>query len=122
MNHYAILKQLGTNAFFWTGIMAIVLTLLESNYYFLLFFIGLVAFNFCIILLVNRFAPQVLKLQDGPREGEIAFSLKPVNYPKVLDEEKREYLPEYIHLDIMSSGRKIFAGDLGRNMMKQLRD
>ncbi len=122
MNYSILLKQLGVNALFWTGIMAIVLTLFQSDYYLLLFFVGLVAFNFAIILIVNKFMPKMLKIQDESANGEIAFSLKPINYPKVLDEEKREYLPEYIHLDIMSSGRKIFAGDLGRNMMKQLRD
>ncbi len=122
MNYSAILKQLGVNALFWTGIMAVAFTLLENNYYFLLFFVGLVVFNFALILLINRFAPKMLKIQDSATAGEIAFSLTPITYPKVLDEEKHAYLPEYIHLDIMSSGRKIFAGDLGRAMMKQLRD
>ncbi len=122
MKYEAVLKQLGVNALFWTGIMAIVLTLFQSDYYLLLFFVGLVVFNFAIILLVNKFAPKMLKIQEGTTDGEIAFTLKPVTYPKVLDEEKREYLPEFIHLDIAKDRRVIFAGDMARSVLKQLRD
>lgn len=64
----------------------------------------------------------MLKIQEGTTDGEIAFTLKPVTYPKVLDEEKREYLPEFIHLDIAKDRRVIFAGDMARSVLKQLRD
>ncbi|MFH1246961.1 MAG: hypothetical protein V1644_01140 [Candidatus Micrarchaeota archaeon] len=124
MKNAPVLKQLGVNALFWTGIMAIILTLLQSDYYFLLFFIGLVAINFAIILLIQKFAPKLLKIHEinSAEGGELAFNLKPVKYPKVLDEEKHAYLPEYIHLDIAKDQRIIFAGDMARNMLKQLRD
>lgn len=121
MKHFDVLKQLGVNALFWTGLLASALTALQGNYYFVLFFAGLVVINFAIIILVEHFWPRALRIEEFGNGG-LVFLMKPVTYPKVLDEEKRAYLPEFIHLDILSSGRKVFAGDLGRGVMKQLRD
>ncbi len=122
MKYNNVLKQLGANALFWTGIVAIILTFLQGNTYFLLFFAGLVIFNFAIIILIEKLAPNLLKIEAIQEQPGLVFKLKPVKYPKVLDEEKREYLPEFIHLDIANDKRVIFAGDLARTALKNLRD
>ncbi|MFH0713188.1 MAG: hypothetical protein V1722_01515 [Candidatus Micrarchaeota archaeon] len=122
MNYNSTLKNLGVNALFWTGIVAIALTLLEENYYFLLFFVGLVVLNFVILLVVNKFAPNAIKIENIVNHGQVVFKLKPLRYPQVLDEEKNKYVPELIHLDIANNKGVIFAGDVGRSVLKQLRD
>lgn len=121
MNKIHVVKQLGANALFWTGIVAIILTAIQGDYYFALFFAGLTALNFAILLIVEKALPNALRIEQ-PENNGLVFKMKPIKYPKVLDEEKHGYLPEFIHLDILSSGKKIFAGDLGRSVMKQLRD
>ena len=102
MKHVFVLKQLAVNAMFWTGILAVLFTVFEGNYYFALFFAGLVILNFAIMLLVEKMWPNAIRMMDGVESNGLVFKMKPVKYPKVLDDEKREYLPEFIHLDILS--------------------
>ena len=123
MDYSNLLKQLSINAVFWTGIAAIIITAVRADYYFALFFIGLVVLNVVILLTVEKLAPGAIKLdKETSSTNEFSFRIKPVKYPKVLDEEKREYLPEFIHLDITRNKQLIFGGDLARNVLKQLRD
>ncbi len=116
-----IFKELAINALFWTGIVAIILTLFESNYYFLLFFIGLFLFNLLVIFIVQKLAPELMS-KENISLGPLQFRLKPIAYPKILDEERRAYLPEFIHLNITSGSHVLFAGNLARGVVKQLRD
>ena len=125
MNYNHLVKHLSANALLWTGIAAIALTLLEGSFYFLLFFAGLVALNFCLIMILNQIAPGLLKHEfrgangANSSNGNIAFKFSPLKYPKVLDEETREYVPELIRIDINSGSQTIFSGNMARNALKQ---
>ena len=54
MNQFNLVKQLAINALFWVGIVAIVLSLLAGSLYFLVFFAGLILFNFVIVNLLSN--------------------------------------------------------------------
>ncbi len=122
MNYAQTAKELAVNAVFWTGLLAIILTLFEQQYEYALFAIGLIALNFAIILFVRWIAPAAFAREYNQANGELGFRVKPVQYPKVLDEDKRQYLPEFIHLDITTNKQLVFTGNLARNALKQLRD
>ncbi len=124
MKHSNALKQLAINAVFWTGIAAIIITAVQADFYFAGFFIGLLVLNTVILFALEKLAPGVFKANQeiNSDASELSFKIKPIKYPKVLDEEKREYLPEFIHLDITRNKQVIFGGDLARNVLKQLRD
>ncbi len=122
MNYYLLLKQLAINALFWTGLAAVAITLVQGNVYFALFFAGLVAVNLLLIFVLQRLAPNAFKINEPGKAGQLVFKLKPIKYPKILDEEKRAYLPEFIHLDISIGRHIVYAGDLARSVLKNLRD
>ncbi len=115
------IKELALNALLWTGALAIILTLIEANYYYALFFAGLIIFNFIVLHVVKKLAPELMQ-KDAIGSQYLKFELKPIKYPKVLDEEKHSYLPEFIQMDISAGQTTIFAGNLARNVVKQLRD
>ena len=129
MNYDHLVKHLSANALLWTGIAAIALTLLEGSFYFLLFFAGLLVLNFFLIMILNRIAPGMLKhefrgasLGGNSNSGNIAFKFAPLKYPKVLDEETREYVPELIRIDINNGNQTIFSGNMARNALKQFQN
>lgn len=120
MNYAELLKQLSANALLWTGIAAIALTLMQGSFYFVLFFVGLVALNVVFIALLNHFAPNILREEFRAGEGgNIAFKFSPLKYPKVLDEETRQYVPEFIHIDIRKDNKPLFSGNMARQAVKQ---
>ncbi len=124
MKYSNTMKQLSINAVFWTGIAAIVITAIRADFYFAAFFIGLLVLNTVLLFTLEKLAPGALKInqENNSDSSELSFRIKPIKYPKVLDEEKREYLPEFIHLDITRNKQVIFGGDLARSVLKQLRD
>lgn len=137
MDHLNLLKQLSINALFWVGLVAIVLSLLAGSLYFLIFFVGLVIFNYIIVNLIARAQPSALseipslatssqptqvQTTQVPDQGTLGFRLTPVAYPKVMDSELRDYAPEYINVNIEQNGTAIFSGNFARNALKQFRD
>lgn len=135
MNQSVLLKQLAVNALFWVGIVAIVLSLLSGSLYFLIFFVGLVVFNYVIVNLIAKAQPQALteitslasaaapsaSMKSGD-SGVLGFRLTPVEYPKVMDSELRDFAPEFINVDIEQNGSVIFSGNFARGALKQFRD
>lgn len=135
MNQFNLVKQLAINALFWVGIVAIVLSLLAGSLYFLVFFAGLILFNFVIVNLLSKAQPEALN--DIPSisqnasavrpnvvasNGMLGFRLTPVAYPKVMDNELRDYAPEFISVNIEQNGVAMFSGSFARDALKQFRD
>ncbi|MBI3587804.1 hypothetical protein HY995_02005 [Candidatus Micrarchaeota archaeon] len=125
-------RSSAANALFWTGVLAIGLTLLRRDASFLLFAAGVLALNTLLFLVLRQLSPQaaeeVLEAsghRHTPAVGEggmIGFSLTPLQYPKVVDRDSRDFVSEFIHFDISRDGSPIFSGNLGRDALKQLRD
>ncbi|MFQ5406615.1 MAG: hypothetical protein ACE5DI_05670 [Candidatus Micrarchaeia archaeon] len=128
---FEVTKQLSLNALFWVGIVAIVLTLVSSqDTTFLAIFIGLVLFNAILLLLLKTVAPSIFNQlpithsaeNKAEAEGKIGFRVYPLEYPKVLDEDLKDYAPEFIHLDIAKGNSVLFGGNIARSALKQFRD
>ncbi len=136
MNQFNLVKQLAINALFWVGIVAIVLSLLAGSLYFLVFFAGLILFNFVIVNLLSKAQPEALNdipsisqnAQNTVRpnvvasNGVLGFRLTPVAYPKVMDNELRDFAPEFISVNIEQNGVAMFSGSFARDALKQFRD
>lgn len=124
-------KDLLTNSLFWTGGAAVALTALQGDFSLLIFLFALVAFNLALLFVLRQVSPRHAKqleerriphARQGPAVGNVVFNLTPLRYPKVLDEEMREFAPEFIRLEVRQGRATLFAGDLARDAMKQLRD
>ncbi len=136
MNQFNLVKQLAINALFWVGIVAIVLSLLAGSLYFLVFFAGLILFNFVIVNLLSKAQPEALndipsisqntqntvKPNVVASNGVLGFRLTPVAYPKVMDNELRDFAPEFISVNIEQNGVAMFSGSFARDALKQFRD
>jgi len=127
--------QILVSAMFWVGAFALVSTLLKGNFELLALFGILVGINLVLLLILAAIAPSLFKQlfgtpsasvrskepeKDG--EGQIAFQLYPIAYPRILDDELHDYAPELIHIDIARDNFKIFSGNIARNTLRQLRD
>ncbi len=125
------LKDLLTNSLFWTGGVAVVLTAIAGDFSLLVFLASLIASNIVLLVVLRQVSPKHAmqleharspKARQGAFGGNIIFNLTPLRYPKVLDEEMREFAPEFIRLEVRQGSATLFAGDLARSAMKQLRD
>ncbi len=133
---FFVFKQLALNAVFWVGLAAMVFTLLfASDASFLLLFAGLVAFNLVLLFALKAIAPQVFQqlpivrgeegfgeFGAGETQGQVGFRIYPLAYPKVLDEDLRDYAPEFVHLDVLKGRRIVFGGNIARDALKNFRD
>ena len=101
--------------------------------YFLVFFAGLILFNFVIVNLLSRAQPDALnevpsisqnavKPSVVASNGVLGFRLTPVAYPKVMDNELRDYAPEFISVNIEQNGVALFSGNFARDALKQFRN
>lgn len=134
---FFVFKQLALNAVFWVGLAAIVFTLfLDKDASFLAMFAALVAINLALLLALKAIAPRIfdqLPIVRGETgapgfsnpaqdEGQIGFRIFPIAYPKVMDEELRDFAPEFIHLDILKGRHVLFGGNVARDALKNFRD
>ncbi len=139
-----LLQQLAINAVFWVGLVAIASPFLSALFgqpvtleTFFLVFLSLVLLNLFLLLAVQQMAPEVFKqlpiLRGGSgrggifggnfeEEGQVSFRMYPVQYPKVLDEELRDFAPEFIHLDVVKGRSIVFGGNIARNALKNFRE
>ncbi|MCL5011691.1 MAG: hypothetical protein M1594_02235 [Candidatus Marsarchaeota archaeon] len=115
----AILKQLVINTLFWTGIVGIILAIFSSQYTHIYFFLGLVVFNLILLTALKLLAPQVLA---PPNQNTVGFKVQPLDYPKVMDESQKNYVPEFIEFDVAKNNGLVFQGRFERKTMEKLRD
>ena len=115
----AILKQLVINTLFWTGIVGIILAIFSSQYTLIYFFLGLVVFNLILLTALKLLAPQVLA---PPNQNTVGFKVQPLDYPKVMDESQKNYVPEFIEFDVAKNNGLVFQGRFERKTMEKLRD
>ncbi|MFA6048689.1 MAG: hypothetical protein WC792_01940 [Candidatus Micrarchaeia archaeon] len=132
-----ILKQLALNAVFWVGIVAMAATLFfNADASLLLLFVGIIWFNVGLLLALRAIAPRIfeqlpfVRRENGAsgfsnpseQDGQIGFRIFPIAYPKVMDEELRDFAPEFIHLDILKGRHVLFGGNVARDALKNFRD
>ncbi len=115
----ALIRQLLVNTLFWTGVIGIILALFSQQYLLIYFFAGLVAFNILIVMILRLLAPQLFKQQD---QQVVGFKVKPVDYPKVMDDSQKSYVPEFIEFDVAKNNGVVFQGKFERKTMEKLRD
>ena len=138
MDYMQLAFKLAQSALSSVGILAIILPIFGDDPFFLLFFLLLIVSNFVLVLAVKNFAPKFFSMteyahmeagqnrgifrgkQSGP-VGNIGFTLSPIAYPQVHDEELRTFAPEFIRMDISGDNGPIFAGNLSRDVLKQFR-
>lgn len=122
---WSFYKERVINAVFWTGVVALGVALLKGDFSFALFFVAVIAFNLVLALALRLLAPKAFEQVAQASEsnfGEVGFRLTPLRYPKILDQELREFAPEFIRLDIKQNGVLVFSANLARDALRQLRD
>jgi len=114
-----ILKQLIINTLFWTGIVGIILSLLSKQYTLIYFFLGLMTFNLLILAALKLAAGEIFK---PPAQNIVGFKVQPLDYPKIMDENQKNYVPQFIEFDVAKNNAIIFQGKFERKTMEKLRD
>ncbi|MGB9577364.1 MAG: hypothetical protein ACP5O3_03195 [Candidatus Micrarchaeia archaeon] len=126
MAYWGVLRQFIVNAVFWVGVAAMVLAALAGDFSLVALFAVLVATNFLLLLLLKALAPNAFKEflgasgKESIQSSSLGFRVYPLAYPKVLDEEGRNYVPELIHVDIQTGNGIVFRGNFKREALKQL--
>jgi len=135
-DYLKLLGSLSTNAAMWVAIIAMfALPLVDHDASFLIIFAFIVLANFVLVLVMKNWAPAFFarspyaeffkKGQPGqpgkPAQQNIGFRLAPLSYPKVHDEELRAFVPEYVRVEVVGNTGVLFAGNVPRGVLKQLR-
>lgn len=115
----ALIRQLLINTLFWTGVIGMIIAVFSQQYLLVYFFVGLVAFNILIVMILRLLAPQLFKQQD---QQVIGFKVKPLDYPKVMDDNQKSYVSEFIEFDVAKNNGVVFQGKFERKTMEKLRD
>ena len=120
------LKHVAANAFLWTGVLAVALTLYSGDYTLAIFLIAVVSFNVLVSVGLHLLAggplPTLASALRTPGREEVAFTFAPVAYPKSFDNETRDFHAEYVQFDINRAGDLIFRAHMDRPSLKGLRD
>ena len=135
-NYLKLLGSLSTNAALWVAIIAMfVLPLIDKDASFLIIFAFIVLANFVLVLVMKNWAPEFFArspyaqfykpMQPGqpgkPAQQNLGFRLAPLSYPKVHDDELRAFVPEYVRVEVVGNTGVLFAGNVPRGVLKQLR-
>ncbi len=117
----ALIKQLFINTLFWTGVIGIILSLTQYNtpYLLLYFFVGLIFFNLLLLAALKFLMPQAF---NPPSQNTVGFKVQPLDYPKVLDDSQKNYVPQFIEFDVAKNNGVVFQGKFERKTMEKLRD
>ncbi len=107
----------------------------QDPFFFVILFAGMIVFNLALLFALKSIAPQLFRqfllsrgdggfgeFGEGETEGQVGFRIYPLAYPKVLDEDLRDYAPEFVHLDVLKGRRIVFGGNIARDALKNFRD
>jgi hypothetical protein len=70
-------------------------------------------------MILKLLAPQLFTRQD---QQIIGFKVKPLDYPKVMDDNQKTYVSEFIEFDVAKNNGVVFQGKFERKTMEKLRD